>query len=175
MLLQSFSFFHIIRTKLNEMPLKKRTKKNISEIQQDILQEFSCLEGDRESIINYVIELGEALPPMNPLKKTEHNIIPGCMSKTWISYEYGAGIIKFEGDSEASFTKGLLALLIRIFSRQRLGEIIEANLFFISGLGLSNLIGQQRALGLANMVRHIKTVSAVERNRKRRGRKRKDL
>lgn len=164
-----------MKAKIIEMTLEKKPKKNISDLQNDILRECSCLGGDRESIINHLIELGEALTPMNPLKKTEHNIIPGCMSKTWISYDYRAGVIKFEGDSEASFTKGLLALLIRIFSKQRLSEIIEANLFFIAELGLFNLMGQQRAMGLASMIRHIKTVAAIEKNRVRRGRKRKDL
>lgn len=147
--------------------------KGIGQIQDEIIREFKYLQGDREAAINYIMEIGEKLPPMLPLRKTEHNIVYGCVSNVWLSYEVRDGLIHFEGDSDANVTKGLLAILIAILSRQKLDAIINANLYFITEIGLLNYIGQQRSFGLANVVKHMKTIALTEKNKIRRRRRRK--
>lgn len=145
--------------------------KDIRQIQDEVISEFKYLLGDREATINYIMEIGERLQPMLPLRKTEHNIVYGCVSNVWLSYEVREGLIHFEGDSDASVTKGLLAMLIRIMSRQKLDSIINADLYFITEIGLLNHIGQQRSFGLANVVKHMKTIAVTEKNRIRKRRR----
>jgi cysteine desulfuration protein SufE len=139
--------------------------KSIKEIQDEIISEFKYLNGDREATINYIIEIGERLPSMLPLRKTEHNIVYGCVSNLWLSYEVRDGLIHFEGDSDASVTKGILALLIKIMSRQKLDSIINADLYFIAEIGLLHYIGQQRSFGLANVVKNMKSIAVAEKSK----------
>ena len=104
----------------------------------------------------YLIELGKSVPVINPDNKTESNIIKGCQSKVWLHAEIDNGFVKFYADSDAIITKGIISLLIRIFSDQKPKDIIDANMDFIDKIGLRQHLSPNRANGLNNMIKKIK-------------------
>ena len=103
---------------------------SIQEIQEDIIDEFSMFE-DWEERYQYMIDLGKTLPLIDEQFKTEDNIIKGCQSKVWVHAEFNDNKIEFTADSDAIITKGIIAILIRVFSNQSPKAIIEANTDFI--------------------------------------------
>lgn len=135
---------------------------SIDTIQKSIIEEFQTLEGDRERMLTYVMDLGEQLVPMNPLYKNEHNTIKGCMSKVWLSYTRQEDRLFFEGDSNTAITKGLISLLLRVLSGQKQEDIIHANLYFASNIGMAQLIGSQRSSGFANMIKTMKLAALTQ-------------
>lgn len=134
----------------------------ISAIQKEIVEEFRTLEGDRERMLGYIMDLGERLAPMNDLYKNEHNTIKGCMSKVWLSYTREDDRLFFEGDSNTVITKGLISLLFRVLSGRKIEEIIHASLYFVGEIGMTQLIGFQRSSGFANMVKEIKLIAIAQ-------------
>jgi cysteine desulfuration protein SufE len=128
-------------------------------IQEQIIQEFQFLEGDREAMLHYLIEIGEKLPPLEDIYKTEVNKIPGCMSSVWLTYRLQDNWLFFQADSNTSITKGLISLLIRVLSGQPIEAILATNLYFIEKIGMHQLIGSQRSSGFANMVKQIRMIA----------------
>lgn len=127
-----------------------------SQIQEEIIDEFSLLEGDRESTIFYIMELGEKLSSLGDESKVEKNIIKGCQSKVWLVTEMADGRVFFEADSNTAITKGLISLLIRVLNGKTPDEIIDTDLFFINKIGMNQLIGSQRSNGLTAMIKQMK-------------------
>jgi cysteine desulfuration protein SufE len=135
----------------------------ISAIQEEIIEEFRTLAGDRERMLTYIMDLGDRLAPMRELYKNEHNIIKGCMSKVWLTYTIQQDDrIVFEGDSNTAITKGLMSLLLRVLSGQKIEDIIHANLYFVVEIGMMQLIGSQRSSGFANMVKEMKLIAIAQ-------------
>jgi len=134
----------------------------INAIQEEIIREFQTLEEDRERMLTYIMDLGEQLPPMNEFYKNEHNTIKGCLSKVWLAYTKQDDRLFFEGDSNTAITKGLISLLFRILSGQKIEEIIHANLYFVGAISMTQLIGSQRSSGFANMVKEIKLLAIAQ-------------
>lgn len=132
------------------------TPNTIEDIQNEIVDEFSLLEGDRESMIFYIMELGQNLPPLEDEHKVEGNIIKGCQSKVWLVAETKGDKIIFRADSNTEITKGLISLLIRVLSGQKIDEVMDADLFFIEKIGMGNIIGSQRSNGLVAMIKQMK-------------------
>jgi|TARA_B110000881_G_C18599517_1_gene534042 cysteine desulfuration protein SufE len=130
--------------------------KKIDSKQKEIIEEFKILDGDFEMILNYLMELGEKMLPIEEKFKIEENIIKGCQSKVWLVYTIENNRFIFLGDSNTAITKGLLSLLIRIFSNSSPEEIINSNLFFIKKIGLNRFIGTQRSNGLESMMNKFK-------------------
>lgn len=130
--------------------------KKIDSKQTEIIEEFKILDGDFEMILNYLMELGEKMLPIEEKFKIEENIIKGCQSKVWLVYTLENNRFIFLGDSNTAITKGLLSLLIRIFSNSSPEEIINSNLFFIKKIGLNRFIGTQRSNGLESMMNKFK-------------------
>lgn len=130
--------------------------KKIDSKQKEIIEEFKILDGDFEMILNYLMELGEKMLPIEEKFKIEENIIKGCQSKVWLVYTLENNRFIFLGDSNTAITKGLLSLLIRIFSNSSPEEIINSNLFFIKKIGLNRFIGTQRSNGLESMMNKFK-------------------
>lgn len=149
-------------------------KKSISEIQNEIIDEFSVFQGNIENILDHIISIGSNLEAMPPSLKTESAVVYGCQSKVWLTYIREGRTVAYVGDSESAFTKGLIAIMIRILTRQKYNDIIGADLYFTSKIGLVGLLGQQRALGLANIIKHMKMIAVLEKTRPRRGRKPKE-
>ena len=127
----------------------------IQEIQNEIIDEFSMFE-DWMQRYEYMIELGKSLPLINDQHKTEENIIKGCQSKVWVYGEMKDNKIVFTADSDAIITKGIIAILIRVFSNQHPKDIIEADTNFIDDIGLKEHLSPTRANGLVSMIKQIK-------------------
>lgn len=128
---------------------------SIKEIQDDIIDEFSMFE-DWEERYQYMIDLGKTLPLIDEQFKTEENIIKGCQSKVWVHAEFKNNNIEFTADSDAIITKGIIAILIRVFSNQSPKAIMEANTDFIDEIGLKEHLSPTRANGLVSMIKQLK-------------------
>jgi cysteine desulfuration protein SufE len=127
-----------------------------SQIQDEIINEFSLLDGDMEMTVFYVMELGQKLAPFNDADRTEDNVVKGCQSKVWLTAKLDDGKILFSADSNTAITKGLVSVLVRIFSGQAPEAILEADLYFMQKIGMERFIGTQRSNGFAAMIRQMK-------------------
>lgn len=132
------------------------SKPTIEDVQNEIIEEFNILGDDRESTIFYIMELGNSLPPLDEKYKTPENIIKGCQSKVWLTTQLEGDRLYFLADSNTEITKGLISLLIRVLSGQKLDDIIKADLYFIDKIGMSQLIGSQRSNGFTSMIKQMK-------------------
>ena len=130
--------------------------KSISEIQDEIISEFSLLDGDMEMTVFYIMELGQKLPDMNPAEKTETNEVKGCQSKVWLTAKLESNKLFFAADSNTAITKGLVSLLVRIFNGQSPDGILNADLYFMHKIGMERFIGTQRSNGFAAMIKQMK-------------------
>jgi len=127
-----------------------------NQLQNEIISEFSLLDGDMEMTVFYIMELGQKLPEMLEADKTELNIVKGCQSKVWLIANVENDKVFFTADSNTAITKGLVSLLIRIFNRQSADIILNANLYFMQKIGMERFIGTQRSNGLAAMIKQMK-------------------
>ncbi|HTH54979.1 MAG TPA: SufE family protein [Cyclobacteriaceae bacterium] len=127
-----------------------------TEIQDEIINEFSLLDGDMEMTVLYIMELGQKLPVMPENDKVEENIVKGCQSKVWLTANMKEGKIFFTGDSNTAITKGLVSLLIRIFNGQNPEAILNTDLYFMQRIGMERFIGTQRSNGFASMIKQMK-------------------
>src|ERR1044072_969126 len=128
----------------------------ISQTQDEIINEFSLLDGDMEMTVFYIMELGQKLPDMPESDKTDDNIVKGCQSKVWLTARLESDKIYFTADSNTAITKGLVSLLIRIFNGQTPEAILNAELYFMSRIGMERFIGTQRSNGFAAMIKQMK-------------------
>ncbi len=133
--------------------------KTTDSIQKDIINNFQTLDDDFEMTLNYLIELGEGLDEFDDKDKLEINLVKGCQSKVWLNYKVKNDKLIFSGDSNTSITKGLLSLLIKVFSNQLPEDIIKTKLFFINKTGLCRFIGTQRSNGLESMENKFKIIA----------------
>jgi len=129
---------------------------SINQIQDDIINDFSLLDGDMEMTVFYIMELGQKLPAMNDAEKTDDNIVKGCQSKVWLSAKIENDRIFFSADSNTAITKGLVSLLVRIFNGQTPNDILNADLYFVHKIGMERFIGTQRSNGFASMIKQMK-------------------
>ncbi len=127
----------------------------IKEIQQEIVDEFSMFD-DWDERFQYVIDLGKSLPLIDEKYKTDENTIKGCQSKVWLHADREDGKVVFTADSDAIITKGIIAILIRVFSNQSPQEILDADTDFINEIGLKDHLSPTRANGLVSMIKQIK-------------------
>lgn len=127
----------------------------IEEIQQEIVDEFSGYD-DWMDKYSYLIELGNDMPPYPEEQRTQQNLIDGCQSQVWIYAEYRDGRIFFEADSDAIIVKGIVGLLVRVFSDHTPQEILDTNLHFIDDIGLKENLTPTRSNGLLAMIKQMK-------------------
>jgi cysteine desulfuration protein SufE len=128
----------------------------INQIQDEIINEFSLLDGDMEMTVFYVMELGQKLPPMPEEDKTEENVVKGCQSKVWLTSKLEDGKVYFLADSNTAITKGLVSLLTRIFNGQTPENILSSDLYFMQKIGMERFIGTQRSNGFAAMIKQMR-------------------
>lgn len=128
---------------------------NIAEQQAEIVAEFALFD-DWMQRYEYMIELGKSLPLITPEYKTDDHIIKGCQSKVWVHAELAEDKIVFTADSDAIITKGIIAILIRVFSNQHPKDILAADTAFIDEIGLKEHLSPTRANGLVSMVKQLK-------------------
>ncbi len=128
----------------------------INEIQDEIIEEFSAYDEWLDKY-EYLIELGNSLDTIEENKKTPDNIIQGCQSRVWLDATLeDNGTISFKADSDAIITKGIIALLIRVFNNQTPDDIVNAELYFVDEIGLSANLSPTRANGLVAMIKQIR-------------------
>ncbi|MGB0396408.1 MAG: SufE family protein [Flavobacteriaceae bacterium] len=127
----------------------------IEAAQEEIVEEFSMFE-DWMQRYEYMIELGKSLPLIDPQFKTDDYIIKGCQSKVWVHADLEDDKLVFTADSDAIITKGIIAILIRVFSHQHPDAILEAGTEFIDKIGLKEHLSPTRANGLVSMIKQLK-------------------
>ena len=103
-----------------------------------------------------MIDLGKTLPLIAAEFKTDDNIIKGCQSKVWVHAELKDSQLEFTADSDAIITKGIIAILIRVFSNQHPKDILASDTSFIDQIGLKEHLSPTRANGLVSMIKQIK-------------------
>ncbi|MCF6184841.1 MAG: SufE family protein [Bacteroidales bacterium] len=130
------------------------------DIQNEIIDEFAVFD-DWMDKYEYLIETGNTLEPYDEKNKTPSNLIQGCQSRVWLDAEYKDGKIFFTADSDAIITKGIIALLIRVFSGKTPNEIMKTDLFFIEKIGLRENLSPTRANGLVSMIKNMKTYATA--------------
>jgi cysteine desulfuration protein SufE len=128
----------------------------ISEIEQEIIEEFELLGDDWELKYEHLIELGKSLPLISGQFKNEEHIIKGCQSRVWLHSELKDGKLLFTADSDAIITKGMIALLVRVFSNQTPDAVLQADVKFIDVIGLKEHLSPTRANGLLSMIKQMK-------------------
>ena len=128
---------------------------------QDMIDDFAFLD-DWEDRYMHVIDLGKGLPPLPDTDKTDANKVKGCASQVWLVSQRKNGIWTFSGDSDAHIVKGLVAIVLEIFSGRSAAEIaaLDAN-DILSKLGLAEHLSAQRSNGLASMIGRIKSEAAA--------------
>lgn len=127
----------------------------INEVQDTIIEEFSLFD-DWMDKYAYLIELGKGLQPYDVKHKTDQYLIKGCQSRVWIYAEKKDQKIEFTADSDAIITKGIISLLIRVFSGQSADAILNTELYFIDKIGLKENLSSTRANGLVAMIQQMK-------------------
>ncbi len=136
----------------------------IETIKNDIISEFSLFEDWMEKY-EYIIELGKSIPLIDPKFKVDDNLIKGCQSKVWIHAELKNNNVLFYADSDAIITKGIIAILIRVFSNQEPKNILESDTKFIDRIGLKEHLSPTRANGLVSMIKQIKIYALAFKNK----------
>ncbi len=128
----------------------------IQETQEEIISEFKVFDNwlDRN---NYLIKLGKSLPPIDPRRKTEENLIKGCQVRTWYSSVFKDGRVFYEIESASGIIKGIIVLLIKILSGQRPEEIKNADLYFIDKAELRENFSPLRANSLWKLLNRMKS------------------
>lgn len=128
---------------------------SINELQNEIVEEFSLLDDwmDRYQLL---IDLGEEQEPLCEADKTDANLIDGCQSRVWLVCEERDGHLYFRAESDALIVKGIVGLLVKILSGQTPQDILDANLFFIDEIGLTEHLSPTRSNGLLAMVKQMR-------------------
>ncbi|MCH1444074.1 MAG: SufE family protein [Flavobacteriaceae bacterium] len=128
---------------------------SIQEKQNQIIDEFNFFQ-DWSEKYQYLIDLGKSLPDFDQNNRIDSNLINGCQSKVWLNSSFNDNIVIFEADSDAIISKGIISLLIRVFSGHNPKDILEADIDFIEKIGLNSHLSQTRANGLLSMIKQIK-------------------
>jgi len=128
----------------------------IAEIENEIIEEFELFGDDWEGKYEHLIDLGKHLPLIDKQHKTDDRLIKGCQSRVWLHSELYDEKVIFTADSDAIITKGIVAILIRVFSGQTPEEIMQADTKFIDDIGLKEHLSPTRANGLVSMIKQIK-------------------
>lgn len=127
----------------------------VQEEERAVIEEFSVYD-DWLDKYEYLIELGKSLPIIDEKEKLDANLINGCQSRVWLSSSYKDGKIHFTADSDAIITKGIIALLVRVYDGRTPKEILSSDFSFIDKIGLKENLSPTRANGLVSMIRQIK-------------------
>ncbi len=132
----------------------------IKEIQEEIISEFSAYD-DWMDKYNYLIEMGRDVPQIDVQYKTNNHLITGCQSRVWLHADLKENKVFFTADSDAVITKGIVNLLIRVYSGHTPEEILEADIDFLDQIGLKEHLSPTRSNGLLSMVKQMKLYAQV--------------
>jgi cysteine desulfuration protein SufE len=132
----------------------------VNQIAEELVEDFDLFE-DWSDKYEYIIALGKELSEMKKEDKVEDNLVRGCQSQVWLIAEEKNGNVFFEADSDAIISKGICALLVKVFNGQPALEIVQNNLSFIDEIGLKEHLSPNRSNGLVAMVTKIKAYALV--------------
>ena len=130
--------------------------KTLKEAQSEIIEEMSMFD-DWLDKYSYLIDLGATLETLPESSRTEDNLIKGCQSRVWLDCQRDGEIIYFKPDGDALITKGIIALLVRVYSGRRVDEIRQDDFSFLDSIGLKENLSPTRAGGLNAMIAKIKS------------------
>lgn len=133
----------------------------IQQIQNQLVEDFSFFD-DWTQRYEYLIELGKSLPLIDPQYKTPEHLIKGCQSQVWLYAESKEGKLYFTADSDAIITKGIVALLVKVFSGHTPTDILTADIHFIDQIGLKEHLSPTRANGLVSMLHQMRAYAQAE-------------
>lgn len=128
---------------------------NFKEIQQQLVEDFSFLE-DWEDKYAYLIDLGKSLQPLDAAYKNENYLIKGCQSKVWLHAEVEGERIRYFADSDAFISKGIVALLVKVFDGQKPEDVLHGDFFVVDQIGLASHLSPNRANGLGSMLKQMR-------------------
>lgn len=128
---------------------------SINELQDEVIAEFNDFDDwmDRYQLL---IDLGNEQEPLDERYKTEQNLIEGCQSRVWLQADEEEGKLVFRAESDAVIVKGIISLLIKVLSGHTPEEILNADLYFIDKIGLSDHLSPTRSNGLLSMVKQMR-------------------
>lgn len=132
--------------------------KTLKERQDELVEEFSMFD-DWLDKYEYLIDLGKNLEPFSEELKTDDRLIKGCQSRVWLDAEAKDGVIVFRADSDAIISKGIISMLISVYSGRSAAEIAEDDFSFVDRLGLKENLSPTRANGLVSMLETIRTIA----------------
>ena len=127
----------------------------INEIQDSIIEEFSDFEDwlDRYQLL---IDLGNEQEPLPEEYKTDNNLIEGCQSRVWLQADFVDGKVLFRAESDALIVKGIVSLLIKVYSGRTPDEILESEPYFVEAIGLKEHLSPTRSNGLVAMIKQMR-------------------
>lgn len=124
-------------------------------IQEEIIEEFSAFDEWLDKY-DYLIELSDSLPAIDPAHRTDDYVIKGCQSRVWVDAKEEDSKVFYLADSDAIITKGIIALLIRVMNGRSAQEIVDLDLYFIDAIGLGENLSPTRSNGLVAMIKQMK-------------------
>lgn len=127
----------------------------INETQDEIIEEF-CELDDWMDRYQLLIDLGEEQSPLPAADKTDQNLIDGCQSRVWIVCEEHDDVLNFRAESDALIVKGIVSLVIRVVNHHTPQEILDAKLYFIDKIGLTEHLSPTRSNGLLAMIKQVR-------------------
>ncbi len=133
--------------------------KSLQDIENEIIDEFSVFD-DWLDKYEYIIELGKSLEEYPEDRKTDDKLVKGCQSRVWIDFKVEDGKIFFNADSDAIITKGIISLLVRIYSGRTPQEILSSDFSVVEKIGLKENLSPTRANGLVSMIQMIREIAA---------------
>ena len=137
-------------------------EKSLKDIENEVVDEFSMLDEWLDKY-EYLIELGKSLNNYPDSKKTDDKLIKGCQSRVWLDSKVEDGKIFFNADSDAIITKGIISLLIKIYSGRTPEEILSSDFSVADRIGLKENLSPTRANGLVSMIAKIRETAAENR------------
>ena len=135
-------------------------EKTLQDIENEVIDEFSMFDEWLDKY-EYLIELGKSLKDYPEAEKTDDYLIKGCQSRVWLNDKVENGRIYFNADSDAIITKGIISLLIKIYSGRTPEEILSSDFSVIDRIGLKENLSPTRANGLVSMIARIKEIAAL--------------
>ena len=132
----------------------------LKETQEQIVEDFSLYDEWLDKY-EYLIDLGKNLQPFDESKKTDDKLIKGCQSRVWLDWKFEDGKLYFSADSDAIITKGIISLLISVYSGRTPHEITADDFSFLDRIGLKENLSPTRANGLVSMINTIRSAAAA--------------
>ncbi len=133
--------------------------KSLQDVENEVIEEFDVFD-DWLDKYEYIIEIGKSLKEYPEDKKTDDKLVKGCQSRVWIDFDIRDGKIFFNADSDAIITKGIISLLVRIYSGRTPQEILSSDFSVVEKIGLKENLSPTRANGLVSMIQMIREIAA---------------